>query len=148
MAAAFSAQCNASLRVARRSGCPSPRWQDEIAPILSARLANGTSGDPFCYINVGANKGYNKGKGKTKQWPTTGYRPKGGKTGKKGTTPRCAICQRIGHTADKCYYMDTTAHIYEEWDNGDGNDWEDGDDYYDDEWDATGDWYGDESYDE
>jgi hypothetical protein len=59
MAAASSAQCNASLRVARRSGCPSPRWQDEIAPILSARLANGTSGDPFCYINVGANKGYN-----------------------------------------------------------------------------------------
>ena len=59
MAAASSAQCNNSLHIARRSGCPSSRWQDEIAPILSARFANGTSGGPFCYINVGANKGYN-----------------------------------------------------------------------------------------
>lgn len=50
-----SRACNASLAVARRSGCPSSRWQDAIAQLLAASSA----APPLTYINVGANKGYN-----------------------------------------------------------------------------------------
>jgi hypothetical protein len=46
--------CNASLRIAKRSGCPSAAWQDAIAPLL-ARSHQGN----LTLVNVGANKGYN-----------------------------------------------------------------------------------------
>ena len=56
MAADHAAQCNASLSIARRSGCPSGRWQDSIADVLVQRSIGNAS---LLFINVGANKGYN-----------------------------------------------------------------------------------------
>lgn len=50
--------CNASLLVAKRSGCPSSRWQDAIAPLLHKQRLQ-QSGKPLTFVNVGANKGYN-----------------------------------------------------------------------------------------
>ena len=47
--------CNASLAVAKHSGCPSGRWQDAIAPLL---VASRTAAN-LTLVNVGANKGYN-----------------------------------------------------------------------------------------
>ena len=55
--AARSAACNASFAVATRSGCPSSRWQDAIAPLLVARLPHKAAN--LTFVNVGANKGYN-----------------------------------------------------------------------------------------
>ena len=49
-------QCNASLSVARRSGCPSSRWQDAVADILVQHRPSNAS---LLFVNVGANKGYN-----------------------------------------------------------------------------------------
>lgn len=48
--------CNASLAVAKRSGCPSSRWQDEISPLLVQALPLRAN---LTFVNVGANKGYN-----------------------------------------------------------------------------------------
>ena len=47
--------CNASLAIAKASGCPSGLWQDQIAPLLAA----GRVGDNLTLVNVGANKGFN-----------------------------------------------------------------------------------------
>jgi FkbM family methyltransferase len=54
--------CNASLLVAKRSGCPSSRWQDAIASLLVQHsLAHASSAQEanLTFVNVGANKGYN-----------------------------------------------------------------------------------------
>ena len=48
--------CNASLAIAKRSACPSSRWQDAIAPLLVMALPPATN---LTFVNVGANKGYN-----------------------------------------------------------------------------------------
>lgn len=50
MASVSSAACNASVRVAIRSHCPSSKWQDAAAPLLSR--------PNMTLVNVGANKGY------------------------------------------------------------------------------------------
>ena len=55
MSSAQSSACNASLEVAKRSGCPAGRWQDVIAPLL----ASTAKGRNLTFVNVGANKGYN-----------------------------------------------------------------------------------------
>ena len=51
-----TSHCNASLFVAKHSGCPSSRWQDAIAPLLGRALPAGVN---LTFVNVGANKGYN-----------------------------------------------------------------------------------------
>ena len=52
-----SSACCAALAVAKHSGCPAGRWQDEIAPLLAA--ARQETAANLTYLNVGANKGYN-----------------------------------------------------------------------------------------
>ena len=48
--------CNKSVLVAKHSGCPSSRWQDTVAPIVTSLAPPGAN---LTFVNVGANKGYN-----------------------------------------------------------------------------------------
>ena len=50
--------CNSSILVAKRSGCPSSRWQDAIAPLLVQQHSLAAIGN-LTFVNIGANKGYN-----------------------------------------------------------------------------------------
>ena len=45
-----------AVDIGRHSNCPSDHWQDVIAPMLAAPIAN--IGE-VVYLNIGANKGYN-----------------------------------------------------------------------------------------